>query len=423
MPKRTDIHTILILGSGPIVIGQGCEFDYSGVQACKALRREGYRVVLVNSNPATIMTDPEMADATYVEPLTVSLCEKIISAERPDALLPTVGGQTGLNLAMDLAHAGVLEQYGVQLIGVQTAAIELAEDRLKFEDRDDCSRTGGAGLRPGALRRRGRDSRLAARFPLPDPALLHPGRIGRRHRLLNRGSATHRRPGHRRVAGGRGTGRAVCPGLEGIRAGGHARPGRQFRRGLFHRKHRPDGRPHRRQHHRSPRADPHRSRVPAPAGHGAHGDPDRGRRNRRLQRAVCRQSSHRRGRGHRDEPARQPVLGAGIEGDRLPYRQDRRAARRGLHPGRNPQRHHARHTCLVRAIDRLLRRQDPALEFREVPRRRSHAWPADEIGGRGDGNRAHLPGSAQQGDSRARDRPRPASGHSSKSRPMPPRRR
>ena len=134
MPKRTDIHTILILGSGPIVIGQGCEFDYSGVQACKALRREGYRVVLVNSNPATIMTDPEMADATYVEPLTVSLCEKIIAAERPDALLPTVGGQTGLNLAMDLAHAGVLEKYGVRLIGAQTAAIELAEDRLKFKD-------------------------------------------------------------------------------------------------------------------------------------------------------------------------------------------------------------------------------------------------------------------------------------------------
>jgi carbamoyl-phosphate synthase large subunit len=134
MPKRTDIHTILILGSGPIVIGQGCEFDYSGVQACKVLRREGYRVVLVNSNPATIMTDPEFADATYVEPLTVPLCEKIIAAERPDALLPTVGGQTGLNLAMDLAKAGVLERYGVSLIGAQVAAIDLAEDRLKFKD-------------------------------------------------------------------------------------------------------------------------------------------------------------------------------------------------------------------------------------------------------------------------------------------------
>src|SRR3972149_4612501 len=115
MSKRTDLHSILSLGSGPIVIGQGCEFDYSGVQACKALRREGFRVILVNSNPATIMTDPEFADATYIEPLTVEIVEKIIAAEQPDALLPTVGGQTGLNLSMDLAHAGVLEKYHVQL--------------------------------------------------------------------------------------------------------------------------------------------------------------------------------------------------------------------------------------------------------------------------------------------------------------------
>jgi carbamoyl-phosphate synthase large subunit len=134
MPRRTDLQSVLILGSGPIVIGQGCEFDYSGVQACKALRREGYRVVLVNSNPATIMTDPEFADATYVEPLTVELVEQIIAAERPDALLPTVGGQTGLNLALDLERAGVLRSYGVQLIGAQARAIELAEDRLKFRD-------------------------------------------------------------------------------------------------------------------------------------------------------------------------------------------------------------------------------------------------------------------------------------------------
>lgn len=110
MPRRTDIHTILVLGSGPIVIGQACEFDYSGVQAVKALRGEGYRVVLVNSNPATIMTDPDLADATYIEPLTVELVEKVIELEKPDALLPTVGGQTGLNLAVDLANAGVLEK-------------------------------------------------------------------------------------------------------------------------------------------------------------------------------------------------------------------------------------------------------------------------------------------------------------------------
>ena len=132
--KRTDIRTILILGSGPIVIGQGCEFDYSGTQACKVLRREGYRIVLVNSNPATIMTDPEFADATYVEPLTVELVEKIIAAERPDALLPTVGGQTGLNLAMELYRSGVLARHGVALIGASADAIELAEDRERFRD-------------------------------------------------------------------------------------------------------------------------------------------------------------------------------------------------------------------------------------------------------------------------------------------------
>src|SRR6201990_2868761 len=124
MPKRTDIHRGLVIGSGPIVIGQACEFDYSGTQACKALRAEGLEVVLVNSNPATIMTDPETADRTYVEPLTVQVVEKIIARERPDALLPTVGGQTALNLSVDLAEAGVLEKYNVALIGASIAAIK-----------------------------------------------------------------------------------------------------------------------------------------------------------------------------------------------------------------------------------------------------------------------------------------------------------
>jgi carbamoyl-phosphate synthase large subunit len=134
MPRRTDIHTILVIGSGPIVIGQACEFDYSGVQACKALRREGYRVVLVNSNPATIMTDPQFADATYIEPLTVEVVEQIIARERPDAILPTVGGQTGLNLAMKLHAAGVLDRYNVRLIGASPDAIDLAEDRSRFKE-------------------------------------------------------------------------------------------------------------------------------------------------------------------------------------------------------------------------------------------------------------------------------------------------
>jgi carbamoyl-phosphate synthase large subunit len=134
MPRRTDIASIMIIGAGPIVIGQACEFDYSGAQACKALRAEGYRVILVNSNPATIMTDPGLADATYVEPITPEVVEKIIARERPEALLPTMGGQTALNTAMKLAAAGTLEKYGVELIGAKAEVIDRAEDRLKFRD-------------------------------------------------------------------------------------------------------------------------------------------------------------------------------------------------------------------------------------------------------------------------------------------------
>ncbi|TMH04070.1 MAG: carbamoyl-phosphate synthase large subunit, partial [Betaproteobacteria bacterium] len=134
MPKRSDLKSILIIGAGPIIIGQACEFDYSGAQACKALREEGYKVILVNSNPATIMTDPEMADVTYIEPITWQVVEKIIAKERPDAILPTMGGQTALNCALDLHKHGVLAKYGVEMIGANEKAIEKAEDRLKFKD-------------------------------------------------------------------------------------------------------------------------------------------------------------------------------------------------------------------------------------------------------------------------------------------------
>ncbi|MEN9560111.1 MAG: carbamoyl-phosphate synthase, large subunit, partial [Pseudomonadota bacterium] len=134
MPKRTDIHSILIIGAGPIVIGQACEFDYSGAQACKALREEGYRVILVNSNPATIMTDPNMADVTYIEPITWQVVESIIAKEKPDAILPTMGGQTALNCALDLNKHGVLNKYQVKLIGASPDAIDKEEDRLKFKE-------------------------------------------------------------------------------------------------------------------------------------------------------------------------------------------------------------------------------------------------------------------------------------------------
>ncbi|RQD76183.1 MAG: ATP-grasp domain-containing protein, partial [Halanaerobium sp. MSAO_Bac5] len=134
MPKREDIEKVLIIGSGPIVIGQACEFDYSGTQACKALMEEGYEIVLVNSNPATIMTDPEMADRTYIEPLNVSSLERIIEKEKPDALLSNLGGQTALNLSSELYEAGILEKHGVEIIGIQPEAIKRGEDRISFKE-------------------------------------------------------------------------------------------------------------------------------------------------------------------------------------------------------------------------------------------------------------------------------------------------
>ena len=187
MPKRTDIKTVLIIGAGPIVIGQACEFDYSGAQACKALRDEGYRVVLVNCNPATIMTDPDMADAVYIEPINWQTVEKIIAKEKPDALLPTMGGQTALNCALDLADNGVLEKYGVELIGASREAIRMAEDRELFrvamaEIGLECPKAEVAQY-----------ARAGARHPdprrLPDhhPPELHPRRQRRRHRLQPRG--------------------------------------------------------------------------------------------------------------------------------------------------------------------------------------------------------------------------------------------
>jgi carbamoyl-phosphate synthase large subunit len=171
MPRRDDIRKILLLGSGPIVIGQACEFDYSGTQACKALRAEGYEVVLVNSNPATIMTDPEMADRTYIEPLTPEVVEKIIIRERPDALLPTMGGQTALNIAVALAKSGVLARYGVELIGAKLAAIEMAEDRKLFKEAMERI---GVGVCPSGLANSLEEARDVARHIGSYPLIIRP---------------------------------------------------------------------------------------------------------------------------------------------------------------------------------------------------------------------------------------------------------
>ena len=180
MAKRKDINKVMIIGSGPIVIGQACEFDYSGTQACKALRSLGYEIVLVNSNPATIMTDPGMAEKTYIEPLNLDYMIEIIKQERPDALLPNLGGQSGLNLSSELARTGVLEKYGVKIIGVEVDAIQRGEDRIAFKDAMNRLGIEMPRSSPAFQRGRGRKNRGGTRLSGGDPSGLHPGRDRRR---------------------------------------------------------------------------------------------------------------------------------------------------------------------------------------------------------------------------------------------------
>ena len=276
MPRRSDISSVLVIGSGPIVIGQAGEFDYSGTQACRVLREEGIRVILVNSNPATIMTDPEFADATYIEPIIPEVIESIIAKERPDAVLATLGGQTALNAAIALHEKGILEKYDCPLIGANVEAIQLGEDRQLFK---------GVVERCGAETARSRiahtmDECLEAAAELGYPLVVRPS-----FTMGGLGSGfAHDEADLRRMAG---AGLHDSPttevlleesitGLEGVRARGHARPRRQRRGRLLDREPRPDGRAHRRLHHRGTGADPHRPRVPAAARH-RHRDHPRGR--------------------------------------------------------------------------------------------------------------------------------------------------
>ena len=251
MPRRDDIHKILILGSGPIVIGQAAEFDYSGTQACKVLREEGYEVILVNSNPATIMTDPEFATATYVEPLLPGPVAQVIERERPDALLPTLGGQTALNLAKALHENGTLERLRRRADRRRLDAISRAEDRDLFN-----ATMQAAGLRIAAQRDRHHASTRRARaLARARPAADHPpGVHARRPRRRDRPhEAEFERifaRGHRRLADRPDPDRGVGARLGGVRARGHARPRRQRRHRLLDRELRPDGRPHRRLDHR-----------------------------------------------------------------------------------------------------------------------------------------------------------------------------
>ena len=267
MPRRTDINSILVIGSGPIVIGQACEFDYSGTQACRVLREEGFRVILVNSNPATIMTDPEFADATYIEPIQPEYLEQVIAAERPDALLATLGGQTALNAAVALHESGVLAKYGVELIGASIDAIqqgrgpgEVQGDRRLPRRSRRAPRSRPLGDLPHHGRGAGRGR--PAGLPGGRPAVLHHGR-GRFGLRPRRGrAAPDRRPRPAGLPGHRGADRGVGARLEGVRARGDARHGRQRRDRLLHREPRPDGRAHRRLDHRRPGDDPDRPRVP-----------------------------------------------------------------------------------------------------------------------------------------------------------------
>jgi carbamoyl-phosphate synthase large subunit len=215
MPKRTDIKSVLIIGAGPIIIGQACEFDYSGAQACKALREEGYKVILVNSNPATIMTDPEMADVTYIEPITWQVVAKIIEKERPDALLPTMGGQTALNCALDLDREGVLAKFNVELIGASKEAIDKAEDRQKFKDAMTKIGLGSARSATAHSMEEAYQVQAAIGFPTIIRPSFTLGGTGR-HRLQHGGVRDHLQARSRGLTHQRVVDRGIAAWLEGI---------------------------------------------------------------------------------------------------------------------------------------------------------------------------------------------------------------
>ena len=340
--QRTDIKRVLVIGSGPIVIGQAAEFDYSGTQACKALRAEGLEVVLVNSNPATIMTDPELADATYVEPLTPEIVEAIIAKERPDAVLPTVGGQTALNLAVALHERGVLAKYNVKLIGAQIEAIKVA--RTACSSATPCRRL--ASRCRAAVSPRSLEEALALVEATGFPAIIRPsftmGGVGggiaynieEFRELAGRGldlSPVHEILVEESVIGWKefelevmrdvADNFVVICSIENIDPMGvHTGDSITVAPALT-------------------LTDKEYQRM---RDMGAAHHPPRRRRDRRLQHPVRGQPGGRPHRRHRDEPARVAVVGAGVEGHRLPDCEDRGQARARLPPRRNPERHHAR---------------------------------------------------------------------------------
>ena len=311
MPRRPDIESVCLIGSGPIVIGQACEFDYAGCQALKVLREDGFKTIVVNSNPATIMTDPGFADRTYLEPLDLEGVTGVLERERPDALLPTMGGQTALNLAVQLGDAGILDDLGVELIkrrstssggpGTASAWRPCAQQSLRVPESIIVTATDALPadlslpviLRPaftlgghGGGTAHTREARPAARAGAPEP----------------------RRPGARR---------GVAPRLGRVRARADARPRGQRRRRLLDREHRSDGRPHRRLGDRCAPDDAVRRRLPGAARRRDRGHPRRRRRLRRLEHPVRPQPRERGAARDRDEPTGLPLVRPGLEGDGL----------------------------------------------------------------------------------------------------------
>ena len=405
MPRRDDIHKILLIGSGPIVIGQAAEFDYSGTQACRVLMEEGYEVVLVNSNPATIMTDPEVATTTYIEPLLPGPVAQVIEREQPDALLPTLGGQTALNLAKALHEDGTLERYGVELIGADYDAIDRAEDRERF--RETMTEAGPARA---AQRDRAHASTTRARR---SPRSACRSSCARRSRSAAPAAAS--------CATEADLERVVGRGLTASPIGQVLLEESVLGWGEFELEVMRD------------RADnvvivcsiENLDPMGVHTGDSVCVAPQQTLTDKQYQalrdqaiaviRAVGVETGgsnvqfavnprDRRDRRDRDEPARVALERAGEQGDRLPDRQDRRAARGRLHAAGDPQRHHPGDAGELRAGDRLLRRQVAAVRVREVPRRRGRPDHAHEVGRRGDGDRAHVQAGVRQGAALARAR-------------------
>ena len=380
MPRRTDIQSVLVIGSGPIVIGQACEFDYSGTQACRVLMAEGLRVILVNSNPATIMTDPEFADATYVEPITPEFVEKVIEKERPDALLATLGGQTALNTAMALDERGVLEKYGVELIGASIEAINRGENRESFKR--IVEELGGEVARSVICHTV--DDLLAGADELGYPMVVRPS-----FTMGGSGSGmAYDEADLRRIGGG---GLSASPTSE-VLLEESILGWKEYELEVMR-----------------DRADnvvivcciENLDPMGVHTGDSITVAPAMTLTDREYQqlrdlsigiiRAVgvdtggCNiqfavEPRRRPGGRDRDEPAGVALQRAGLEGDRLPDRQDRGQGRDRLHPRRDPQRHHhprgrAEHAGQLRADARLRRGEGAAVRVREVPRRRPDRSP------------------------------------------------